>query len=76
MNLDELHELADGTRANLEKHEYEINVCMSVGCLSQHSDQVKNAIAEAVSHSAENSGKNIYVRRVGCMGPLLCRPSR
>jgi bidirectional [NiFe] hydrogenase diaphorase subunit len=66
MNLEELEQIADNIKQEHAKVDYEINVCMGTGCLSQHSDKIKDNLAA----EAEASGKRILVRRTGCMG--LC----
>ena len=42
---------------------------MGTGCLSQHSDKLKDALTKAVAAS----GKKALVRRTGCMGLVRCR---
>ena len=44
MNQEELQQIAAAAHEEREKFDYEVNVCMGTGCLSQHSDQVKAAI--------------------------------
>jgi bidirectional [NiFe] hydrogenase diaphorase subunit len=66
MNLEELQQIADSSKQEREKADYEINVCMGTGCLSQHSDKIKDDLAV----EASVSNKRIIVRRTGCMG--LC----
>ena len=52
MNVEELHEIAAAAIEEREKFDYEINVCMGTGCLSQHSDKVKLEGKGAVTHTA------------------------
>jgi len=66
MTIEELEQVAESVRRENAKFEHEINVCMGTGCLSQHSDQLKDALAAEVA----KQGKNAMVRRTGCMG--LC----
>ncbi len=66
MNLEELQQIADNSKQERERADYEINVCMGTGCLSQHSDKIKDDLAT----EASVSNKRIIVRRTGCMG--LC----
>jgi bidirectional [NiFe] hydrogenase diaphorase subunit len=66
MNLEELQQIADTCNQERDKADYEINVCMGTGCLSQHSDKIKDDLAT----EASVSNKRIIVRRTGCMG--LC----
>ena len=70
MNLEELEQIKESVRLQNAKFDHEINVCMGTGCLSQHSDQLKDALSKAV----EVSGKNALVRRTGCMGLCAAGP--
>jgi bidirectional [NiFe] hydrogenase diaphorase subunit len=70
MTLEELDQISESTRAQYAKYDNEINVCMGTGCLSQHSDKLKDALAKAV----ESQGKNVFVRRTGCMGLCAAGP--
>ncbi len=70
MNLEELKQIAASTRDEQAKFDHEINICMGTGCLSQHSDTIKDALTKAVAAS----GKNAFVRRTGCMGLCAAGP--
>ena len=70
MNIEELEQIKESVRLQNAKFDHEINVCMGTGCLSQHSDQLKDALGKAV----EASGKNAMVRRTGCMGLCAAGP--
>src|SRR5579863_8931140 len=70
MTIEELDQIAESARAENRKYEREVNVCMGTGCLSQHSDKVKEALASAV----KGQGKNVLVRRTGCMGLCAAGP--
>jgi bidirectional [NiFe] hydrogenase diaphorase subunit len=70
MNLEELEQIAESVRAENAKFDHEINVCMGTGCLSQHSDRLKDALAAEVTAS----GKQALVRRTGCMGLCAAGP--
>jgi bidirectional [NiFe] hydrogenase diaphorase subunit len=70
MTIEELDQIAESTRAEYAKFDNEINVCMGTGCLSQHSDQLKDALTKAVAAQ----GKNAFVRRTGCMGLCAAGP--
>ena len=70
MTIEELEQVAVSARLENAKFDHEINVCMGTGCLSQHSDQLKNALAAAV----QEQGKNTLVRRTGCMGLCAAGP--
>ena len=51
MNQEELQQIAAAARKTREKFDYEVNVCMGTGCLSQHSDRVKAAIEKEAAAS-------------------------
>jgi len=70
MNIEELEQIKESVRLQNAKFDHEINVCMGTGCLSQHSDQLKEALGKAV----ETGGKNALVRRTGCMGLCAAGP--
>ena len=70
MNIEELEQIRESVRLQNQKFDHEINVCMGTGCLSQHSDQLKDALSKAV----EAQGKNALVRRTGCMGLCAAGP--
>jgi NADH:ubiquinone oxidoreductase subunit E len=70
MNVEELQQIAATAVEEREKFDYEINVCMGTGCLSQHSDKVKAAIEK----EAAGCGKKCHVRRTGCMGLCAAGP--
>ena len=70
MNLEERDQIAESVRAANAKFDFEVNVCMGTGCLSQHSDQLKAALAKEV----EGQGKNAFIRRTGCMGLCAAGP--
>jgi bidirectional [NiFe] hydrogenase diaphorase subunit len=66
MNLEELEQIAESVRHENARFDHEVNVCMGTGCLSQHSDRLKDAIAA--------TGKQVLVRRTGCMGLCAAGP--
>ncbi|KAA6464467.1 NADH-quinone oxidoreductase subunit L [Acidobacteria bacterium AB60] len=70
MNLEELEQIAESVRQENAKFDHEVNVCMGTGCLSQHSDRLKEALAAEVAAS----GKQVLVRRTGCMGLCAAGP--
>jgi len=70
MNIEELEQIAESVRAENAKFDYEINVCMGTGCMSQHSDKLKEALVKSV----EAQGKKALVRRTGCMGLCAAGP--
>jgi bidirectional [NiFe] hydrogenase diaphorase subunit len=70
MTIEELEQIAKSVCLENEKYDYEVNVCMDLACLSQHADQLKDALTAAVSAS----GKNVLIRKTGCMGPCSSGP--
>ena len=70
MNLEELKQIQTAALEVQAKFDQEINICMGTGCLSQHSDQIKDALTKSV----KASGKNAFVRRTGCMGLCAAGP--
>jgi bidirectional [NiFe] hydrogenase diaphorase subunit len=70
MNSEELQQIAETVQHQHEQFDYEVNVCMGTGCLSQHSDKLKDAL----TREAEVSGKRCHVRRTGCMGLCAAGP--
>jgi len=70
MTVEELDQIAESVRTENAKFDHEINVCMGTGCLSQHSDKLRDALTQAVT----DSGKRAMVRRTGCMGLCAAGP--
>ena len=70
MTIEELEQIAQSARAEYAKFDREINVCMGTGCLSQHSDKLRDKLTEMVAAQ----GKNAFVRRTGCMGLCAAGP--
>ena len=70
MTIEELDQIAQQVRSEVAKFDHEIGVCMGTGCMSQHSDQVRDALTAAVA----KHGKNAMVRRTGCMGLCAAGP--
>jgi bidirectional [NiFe] hydrogenase diaphorase subunit len=70
MTSEELLQIAETVAAERKEYDFELNVCMALGCMSQHSDQVKAALAEEVTRS----GKRCHVRQTGCLGPCASGP--
>ena len=70
MTIEELDQIAESVRTENAKFDHEINVCMGTGCLSQHSDKLKDALTQAVT----DCGKRAMVRRTGCMGLCAAGP--
>ncbi len=70
MTAEELEQIAENLREENRGFTHEINVCMGTGCLSQHSDRLKEELTKA----AAATGKNVLVRRTGCMGLCAAGP--
>ena len=70
MTFEELEQIAEAVRAENAKFDHEINVCMGTGCLSQHSDKLRDELTKAVA----DAGKKAFVRRTGCMGLCAAGP--
>src|SRR5664279_4754981 len=70
MDVQELEQIAENVKLESGKFDYEVNVCMGTGCMSQHSDKIKDEITKA----AAASGKKVFVRRTGCMGLCAAGP--
>jgi bidirectional [NiFe] hydrogenase diaphorase subunit len=65
---DDLPRVAEAENAAASSFEHTIHVCVAAGCLSLHSDQVK----QRLEHQIQEQGlTHCRVKGVGCMG--LCR---
>ena len=64
---DDLPRISEEEHAAAGRLEHMIHVCMAAGCLSQHSDQIKQRLEQ---HLQEGDRKLCRVKGVGCMG--LC----
>ena len=69
MNYEELVELADEARADVEGYDHTIRVCTAAGCLSSGSGAVKDALETEVGKRGEGEHR-CRVSGAGCMG--LC----
>jgi bidirectional [NiFe] hydrogenase diaphorase subunit len=65
---DDLPRVAEAENAIARSFEHTIHVCVAAGCLSQHSDQVKQYLEHQIE---ERDLTHCRVKGVGCMG--LCR---
>lgn len=72
LNYDELTEIGAAERAANQQYQHRINVCMSAGCLSSRSDQIKDALEKQIQE--KGMGKTCQVKGVGCMGPCAAGP--
>lgn len=71
-HYDELREAADTQQAEQQEHKYCLRVCMAAGCVSQHSDSIKQSLDAAIAE--RDLGENIQVKGVGCMGLCAAGP--
>jgi bidirectional [NiFe] hydrogenase diaphorase subunit len=64
---DDLPRVAEAENTAARAFEHSLHVCVAAGCLSQHSDQVKQHLERQIQ---ERGLKHCQVKGVGCMG--LC----
>jgi len=62
MTSEELLQIANTVHAETAKFDFEVNVCMGTGCISQHSDKLKAALSKEASANTD-AGKRCHVRR-------------
>jgi bidirectional [NiFe] hydrogenase diaphorase subunit len=70
MTIEELEQIAKSVHQENAKYDYEVNVCMDLACASQGADKLRDALVKA----AGASGKNVLIRKTGCMGPCSSGP--
>ena len=70
MTNEELLQIAEANSAERENLDHHVDVCMALGCMSQHSDKLKDALTGEVA----KSGKRCHVRQTGCMGLCAAGP--
>ena len=46
MTNEELLQIAEANTAERENFDHHVDVCMALGCMSQHSDKLKDALTE------------------------------
>ena len=66
MTIEELEQIAAEVKQSREEGQQDVNVCLAAGCLSLHSDVLKDALEK----EAKSVGAPCRVRATGCMG--LC----
>ncbi len=71
MNIEELEQIAENAKQEHQKYDYEVNVCMAMGCMSQHSDKIKDELVK----KAEASGKKVLVRSRRLPGTMRSGPA-
>jgi len=72
MTIEELREIAEKEREKQAQYEHRIHVCTAAACLSQRSDQVKEALEKEVQ--ARGLGNSCQVKGVGCLGLCAAGP--
>jgi bidirectional [NiFe] hydrogenase diaphorase subunit len=72
MNHDELSDIAEQTRQSEESYEHVVRVCVSAGCLSANSEQVKAQLESEVKQRGLASC--CKVKGVGCLGLCAAGP--
>lgn len=72
MTAEELHSIATAERESHAGHKHHLNVCMAAGCVSLHSDQVKESLEKQIKQRGME--KQCKVRGVGCMGLCAAGP--
>ena len=70
MTIEELEQIAKSVQQENAKYDFEINVCNDLACASQGAGPLRDALVKA----AEASGKNVLIRKTGCMGPCSSGP--
>jgi len=70
MTIEELEQIAKSVHQENAKYDYEVNVCMDLACASQGADRLRDALVKA----GQASGKNVLIRKTGCMGPCSSGP--
>jgi bidirectional [NiFe] hydrogenase diaphorase subunit len=70
MTIEELEQIAKSVHHENAKYDYEVNICMDLACASQGADRLRDALVKA----AQTSGKNVLIRKTGCMGPCSSGP--
>ena len=72
MTSDELLEIAETEQNRQKQFTHVVKVCAAAGCLSQHSDQVAEALTKEVQRVGKD--KECQVKCVGCMGLCAAGP--
>jgi bidirectional [NiFe] hydrogenase diaphorase subunit len=72
MTLEELARVAASEQESQARFQHRVQVCVAAGCLSSHSDQLKEALETEVQQ--RGMGEACLVKGVGCMGPCAAGP--
>ncbi|MBX3063624.1 MAG: NADH-quinone oxidoreductase subunit NuoF [Anaerolineae bacterium] len=72
MTPEELVQIATAEHELEQQYDQQINVCMAAGCVSTHSDQVKEALQAEVNQRGME--KKCRITGVGCMGLCTAGP--
>jgi len=72
MTLEELSRVATNEQQAQARIQHRLHVCVAAGCLSSHSQQIKEALEAEIKQS--DVSKACLVKGVGCMGPCAAGP--
>ncbi len=72
MSLDDLTRIAATANENGSQYQERVHVCVAAGCMSSHSDQIKDALEKEVANRGLE--KTCQVKGVGCMGLCTAGP--
>jgi bidirectional [NiFe] hydrogenase diaphorase subunit len=70
MTIEELEQIARSVQQENARYDYEVNVCMDLACASQGAGLLRDTLERL----AAASGKNVLIRKTGCMGPCSSGP--
>ena len=74
MTSEELLQIVETVKKERQAFDFELNVCVALGCLSQHSDRLKDRLTAEAADAASVTGKRCRVRGTGCMGLCAAGP--
>lgn len=69
---EELEDIIAAEAETQQPFTHQVRVCMAAGCVSQASDEVKDALTQQVE--AKELSESCYIRGVGCMGLCAAGP--
>ncbi|MEI9970061.1 MAG: NADH-ubiquinone oxidoreductase-F iron-sulfur binding region domain-containing protein [Terracidiphilus sp.] len=70
MTSEELLQIAGDVNADREAFDFEVNVCVALGCLSQHSDKLKDTLTAEAAAASLRTGKRCHVRGTAAAASL------
>jgi bidirectional [NiFe] hydrogenase diaphorase subunit len=74
MTSEERLQIVEAVGEERRTSDFEVNVCVALGCLSQHSDKLKDALTAEAATAYSSTGKRCHVRGTGCMGLCAAGP--